>query len=380
VSAPREHRERLCIITPAHSSRVTGGSEYQIDCLLGTLIPQQRFDIYYLTTMVGSNPAITSYQIVRIGKQPRAPKFGYLTHAAPLYRALLKLKPSVIYQRVACGYSGIAAHYARRHGVRFVWHVAHDSDVVPDDSLEGRNPIRRFLEKRSVEYAIRHASCIITQTEHQASLLLQHYGRTADAVVPNFQPLPQGRLEKAGPLTVAWVASLKPWKQPEAFVDLARRLADLPGLRVVMVGPEAAGGADQKWLEALRERISATPNLQYLGGRPQSEVNELLCQAHVFVNTSRYEGFPNTFIQAWARETTVVSLDVDPDGLLEGQELGIFCHGSQERLHQSVRALLTDASLRGRYAARGRQHANAKHSLANAAVLAGLLDTNRAAA
>ncbi|MGH8138503.1 MAG: glycosyltransferase family 4 protein, partial [Steroidobacteraceae bacterium] len=324
--------ERLCIVTPAHSSLVTGGSEYQIDCFLEALIPLRRYEIYYLTSMVRADPQIDSYRILRIGSQAHAPRFGYLTYAAPLYRTLLALRPNVIYQRVACGYSGVAAHYARRHGARFVWHVAHDSDVDPDGSLDGRNPVRRYLEKRSVEYAIRRASCIVTQTSHQAQLLERHYQRTADAVIPNFQPAPQEKPDKSGPLTVAWVASLKRWKQPEAFLRLAGVLSDLAGVRFAMVGPHAAGPREHGWMSSLLSRIEATPNVDYLGARSQAEVNELLARAHLFVNTSLHEGFPNTFIQAWAREAAVVSLHVNPDGLLDEGEVGVFCHGSEQRL------------------------------------------------
>jgi glycosyltransferase involved in cell wall biosynthesis len=371
--------QRLCIVTPAHSSTTAGGSEFQIDCLLEALIPQQRFEIYYLTSFVSDESITDAYRIVRIGDGVRAPRFGYLAHAAPLYRALSNLRPNVIYQRVAGGYSGISAHYARRHGARFVWHIAHDSDVVPDASLEGRNPLRRYLEKRSVEYAIRHADCIIAQTAYQSELLQRNYGRQADAVIPNFQPQPRESIDKSGPPTVLWIASLKPWKQPEAFVALATALRELPGVRFVMVGPWAAGSGERRWMESLAARIQAATNLEYLGPRSQAEVNELLAHSHVFVNTSRYEGFPNTFIQAWSREVAIVSLHVDPDNLLSKEQLGVFCNGSEERLAAAVRDLITQPASRLQLAARGREHARSRHSLANAHQLADLLDRKVAA-
>jgi glycosyltransferase involved in cell wall biosynthesis len=369
----------LCIVTPAHSSTTAGGSELQIDCLLEVLVPQQRFEIYYLTSFVADESANDAYRIVRIGDGARAPRFGYLAHAAPLYRALSGLRPSVIYQRVAGGYSGIAAHYARHHKAKFVWHVAHDSDVMPNASLEGRNPLRRYLEKRSVEYAIRNANCIVAQTAHQATLLERNYGRKADAIIPNFQPEPREPIDKSGPLTVAWIASLKPWKHPQEFVSLAAALADLQDVRFVMVGPWAAGSGERKWMESLTQRIQATPNLEYVGPRSRDEVNELLAHAHVFVNTSLYEGFPNTFIQAWAREVPVVSLHVDPDNLLSNEGLGLFCGGSPERLASAVRELLCDPKLRAELAARGQGHARSRHSLANAQVLVDLFECREAA-
>lgn len=365
--------KRLCVVTPAHSSVTIGGSEFQIDCLLQSLISEARFEIYYLTSFVAANLNGLPYKIVRIGRGVHAPRFGYLQHAFQLYQVLCKLRPDVIYQRVAGGYSAISAFYARRSGARLVWHIAHDSDVTPGASLEGRNPIRRLLEKRSVEYAIRHATCIVAQTQHQADLLRQNYGREADATIPNFHPDPQEQLDKTGPLTVAWIASLKPWKKPEAFVDLADGLRDLRNVRFVMVGPWAAGSGERRWTEVLKTRIELTSNLQYIGSRTQGQVNDLLAKSHILVNTSLHEGFPNTFIQAWSRDVAIISLYVNPDNLLTDREIGIFCAGSEQRLSQAVRHLLGDPRERDVLTRRGRAYARACHSFTNAHQLASVL-------
>jgi len=366
---------RLCIVTPMHSAAHAGGAEYQIERLVDVLNSTGRYQIYYLNSVSAADESSDRYRVVRIGTDPRPPRFGYLSQAVPLYKALQKIQPDSIYQRVACGYTGVCAYYALRHGANLVWHVAHDSDVSPDMSLHGRNPVRRFLEKRSVEYGIRRASRIVTQTKDQAVLLERNYHRKADAVIPNFHPGPNERIDKSGERIVAWVAGIKPWKRPEAFLDLAETMRNLADVRFVMIGREGIAPNERPWLDALLRRIRAAPNVDYRGSRSQAEVNELLARSHVFVNTSRYEGFPNTFIQAWMREAAVVSLHVDPDQLLGERAIGLFCDGSQQRLENAVRTLLNDPSLRAAYTAKARDYALSHHSMSNADGLARLIES-----
>lgn len=371
-------RLRLCILTLRHSAVAMGGAEYQLDCLLDALIPLDRYDIDYVAAFTEPGFQPRGYRLTKIGRGDRAPRFGYLTHALPLLRALKQLRPDVIYQRVGCAYTGLAAYYAHRNGARLIWHVAHDSDVSREDLDTGRNPVRRILEKRSLEYGIRHAHQIVTQTEQQAQMLERNFGRAADAVIPNFHPEPRETLDKTGPLCVVWVANLKPWKQPEAFVRLAEQLRDLGGVSFVMVGAAPMGTGGRSWNHALMERIRNTPNLRYVGQKSQAEVNELLARSHVFVNTSLHEGFANTFIQAWLRGVPVVSLHVNPDRIFDRERVGI-CAGSEERLCEAVRLLLTDPARRTEYGARAQDYARRSHSVRNAALLAELIDTGRVA-
>jgi hypothetical protein len=70
---------------------------------------------------------------------------------------------------------------------------------------------------------------------------------------------------------------------------------------------------------------------------------------------------------------------VDPDNLLSKEQLGVFCNGSEERLAAAVRDLITQPASRLQLAARGREHARSRHSLANAHQLANLLDHKVAA-
>lgn len=369
-------RLKLCIVTPHQSKAQRGGAEYQMQCLVDALAQTGRYEVFYLARHTDPQGDEQRYRIVNVAGPTALFRFGYAMDALPLYRALKEISPDVIYQRVASGHTGICGLYVRNHGTRLIWHVAHDTDVTPGERLDGRNPLRRFLEERTLEYGIRRATHIVTQTHQQAALLKRHYGRAADAVIANFHPEPTEPSDKSGPLRVLWVANLKPWKQPDAFIRLARALRDRRDVRFVMIGAASKGSGDRAWTDELLSAIKATPNIDYLGELSQAETNRQLAKSHVFVNTSLHEGFPNTFIQSWMREVPVVSLHVNPDAVLEREAVG-FHTQTEANLAARVGELLDDAPLREQYADRARRHALRTHSLRNTQHLMQLIDTGK---
>jgi glycosyltransferase involved in cell wall biosynthesis len=364
-------KPRICIVNPFEHG---GGAEYQIEQLIDALARSDEYEIHYLTHFVDERERNRTYQVSRIGSGGPIPRFGYLMEARSLYRKLRDIDPCIIYQRVACAYTGICAFYSRRHATPLLWHVAHDTEVTRQSLDRARNIVRLRLEKRAVEFGAKHATRIVVQTRHQAHLLLKNYARAADAVVANFHPPAAETIDKSGPLTVIWIANLKPWKQPEVFVRLANSLSSCSEVRFVIVGAPAATSG--RWQLALMQSIQNAPNLQYLGQKSHTEVNELLARAHIFVNTSVHEGFPNTFIQAWLRDVVVVSLQVDPDQLLERRGVGIVAR-SESALVTAVRGLIDNPDVRAAYLERGRVHAIEHHSLRNADELVGLLRAYR---
>ena len=353
-------RPKLCIVNPFEHG---GGAEFQISLLIDALVAAGEYEIHYLTHFVDTRESIRNYQVAQIGNGGPLPRLGYIMDARSLYRKLGAIGPSVIYQRVACAYTGICAFYARRRSVPLVWHVAHDSDVTPQNIDLQRNLLRARLEKRAVAYGARNADRIVVQSRRQAELLQANYARTADAVIANFHPPAGETIDKSGPLTVVWIANLKTWKRPEIFLRLAQSLSG-HGVRFVMVGAPPPDSVNRRWREPLMRGIEGTSNLLYWGYKSHAEVNELLARAHILVNTSTQEGFPNTFIQSWLRDVAVVSLQVDPDRVLELQQVGVIAH-TEAGLLAAVRSLLENHELRAAYARRGRDHAIANHSLRN---------------
>jgi glycosyltransferase involved in cell wall biosynthesis len=364
-------RVKLCILVPAHWEAQMGGSQYQAKVLVDHLLAHYDVDIAYLTTRADPTFTPSGYRIVPFSDRRGMRRYGSFFDVVRLYRALARERPDIILQFVGSAHLGIAAFYARRHGCKMIWRVTNDPSVEPDNT-SWRKPHLK-LEQLFLSFGIRNATLILAQTEHQRTRLAETFPNAPVQVLPNFHPAaPDCGRNGAVVKQVAWIANLKPLKNPAAFVRLARRFARRPDVRFVMVG----GATGDDWSKQQLEDIAATPNVEYRGALSQSAVNSLLEHTDLLVNTSDHEGFSNTFIQAWMRRVPVVSLRVDPDRLLSRGGLGAVA-GDEEKLYENVASLLGDPDRCSAIGARARRYALEHHAESNIETLARLLDLKR---
>jgi len=71
-------------------------------------------------------------------------------------------------------------------------------------------------------------------------------------------------------------------------------------------------------------------------------VQEYYDTAEIFVNTSTFEGFPNSFIQAGLGKTALLSMCVDPDGMIGVFGSGVLAGDSVEALLQVAKQMHSD--------------------------------------
>ena len=349
-------KKRLCFLIQSHYSHTMGGVESQAKLVIESLLRQEYFDIYYLcrNTDPGFIPA--GYKIEKIGNF--LGKYFLFFDFFNLYRTLKRIKPDVIYQNGGSGYTGIAALYVKCCGARFIWHIASNSNLKPQNRNNFKTTLKNSIDQVFLNYGIRNADVIVGQSKQQEDLLQSRFGRICDEFIPPGHPLPDNDIVKSKDIVVLWVANFRAIKRPELFVDLAKCFQNKPGVSFVMIGG-TIGPMSQ--FKKLIEKIQSVSNLIYLGSVSQQEVNQRLSKGHIFVNTSLYEGFPNTYVQAWLREVPVVSLSFDPDDILVREKIG-FHSKTFEKLVSDVTTLIENKSLREEMGKRARQYAEEKHS------------------
>jgi glycosyltransferase involved in cell wall biosynthesis len=224
--------------------------------------------------------------------------------------------------------------FCRHYNKTFVFRTAHDTDCIPGEHL-----IKLWRDKKIYEYGLRRADLIAVQGVNQANLLDKHYGLKGFVVTMAVElPLDQ-ELQATRGIDGLWVNNMRPFKRPERFIELAKSLSKH---RFVMIGGSSPGF--EKYFEKITSLAKPVKNLEFIGPVPYHEVNAYFLDAKVFINTSESEGFPNSFLQAWARKTPVISF-FDPDGIIAKEGIGISPVSHLEMI-DAVEKLLENSDLR----------------------------------
>ena len=228
-----------------------------------------------------------------------------------LWSAMARADADIYYQRTSGATTGFVAAYARRHGRASIFAGAHDLDFEPDLPL-----IRYGRDKAIYRWGVRHATRIVVQTEHQQRRCRELFGREATRIDSCYA---HAGLPSSHDGVILWVATVKPIKRPELFLDLAQAL---PNHRFRLVGGPDGTAQSRACFDAVRARAARLPNVELTGFVPVADVEQHFDAASVFVNTSLGEGFPNTFLQAWSRAMPTVSF-FDAGNAPDGEPAGI---------------------------------------------------------
>ncbi|MFX1296766.1 MAG: glycosyltransferase family 4 protein [Promethearchaeota archaeon] len=333
-----------------------GGSEIQAYYLIEELKKTTSHEIHYafnsnIDPKINDNK-ISYYCLHDYGK-------AAWINLLPLRRLIKKVNPDIIYQRCRFGYTGIAANYAKNKSMKMVFHVASDRDCKKNQFLSIKG-FPGIITEYMGRYGIKNVDLIIAQSRYQQKLIKQNFNLSS-IFIPNGHPVPPLPFKKGNPPIVAWIANIKLWKQPEVFIKLARELQDTDARFVYAGRPSTISKG--KYQNMLISETKKLDNLTYLGEIPFEKTNELLARSSIFINTSLpREGFPNTYIQAWMRETPVVALLADPDGLNKEHQIG-FHSCSFEQLVKDVRYLIENEDERKAMGSRARKYADENHDI-----------------
>jgi glycosyltransferase involved in cell wall biosynthesis len=252
-----------------------------------------------------------------------------------LVAALKRANADIYYQNCGEYVTGQVALWCRRHGRRFIYSVASDPDC------DARLPeMHKRRERVLYRYGLKHADRIIVQTRRQQQMLQAGFQR-GSVVIPMPCPGPseeeyaRHEYERDGSQRVLWIGRICEVKRPDRLLDLATAC---PEVGFDLVGPSA----DTAYCRSVWERAKTLRNVVLHGPAAREYVSEFYRKARILCCTSDYEGFPNTFLEAWSHGLPIVST-FDPDDLIVEHQIGTVASDPQG-LARGIRMLLSDTA------------------------------------
>lgn len=244
----------------------------------------------------------------------------------------------------------------RHAGIPTVLCVASDHDMSPDYRPGNKELNHYGMPKWMGHYALCQADCVVVQSNTQRQALREHFRRDGVLIrnpVHIAPDDPQHWLPRERREFVLWIGRSDDFdKRPMLFVQLAQQCPKLDFLMIVSRTNEPA-------FLALQEQCPS--NLRILEHLPPPEIWDYLHRARALVNTSRFEGFPNTFLQAAVAGVPIVSLEVDPDEMLARQRCGIWAAGDPNLLRSSLEQLWNSHDQAETLAVKCHRHVLEKH-------------------
>jgi glycosyltransferase involved in cell wall biosynthesis len=284
-----------------------------------------------------------------------------------MWRAMREVDADVYYHSPASAWAGLAAIFAKAFDKRLIVRIASDSDC-----RRSQQPMRYRRDRWLYDYGVRNATLVAAQTEQQRELLRQHYGVSSE-ILNMAVEVPRGP-QRDKDIDVLWVGNFRLVKRPDLFFELARRL---PRYRFAIVGGSVPSG--EAYFESMAAEAKTLPNVLMPGAVPYGAVGEWFDRARIHVNTSDYEGFPNTFLQAWVRGVPVVSF-FDPDRLIQRRALGKCC-ADVGQMSAAIEELLRNPAEREAAGQRAREFVSSQYSAREIALrYLELLDESQAVA
>ena len=273
------------------------------------------------------------HQLARAAAQARLDVFF-----APAYTAPLRLEPPSVVVMHDVSFAAHPEWFPWRHGLR----------------------LRRFAR-----WSTRRAAAVITMSAFSAAEIRAHFDVAADRirVIPlavDYHDALAGTPSDAGEAlahtppspTVLYVGSIFERRHlPLLMRGVARARAEVPEIRLVVIGENRTAGADD--FRALALEIGLDDALELHHYVTDEALASAYAGAGVFAFLSEYEGFGLTPLEAMRQRLPVIVLDTSVAREVYGDGARFVSRGDADGVARAVVQLLTDRVVRTRQIAAG---------------------------
>lgn len=352
----------ICLVAHFAYGAVKGGSQGSIGgverqtSLMAKCLVEKGHNVALLTWTEGGvdDEVVDGIRVIKICPQDSGLPGVRFFHPrwSGLIRAMRRADADVYYQNCGEYVTGQVAMWCKANNRQFIYSLANDADADPSF------PIMHTLRERWLyKYGLLNADKIIAQTKTQMNSLKKGFNLDS-SVMPmpcpddsHYQPL-EWYIDKP---TILWVARIHESKRLEVLLQVAAELSEYN----FTVG--GSPSKDDVYSQRLMDTMNKMDNVTYLGMVARADMPELYRSSTIFCCSSKYEGFPNTFLEAWSQGLPIVST-FDPDYLIQERKLGISA-ANKDDLVSGIRKLCSERTLWLEYSFNARRYYQENHSV-----------------
>jgi glycosyltransferase involved in cell wall biosynthesis len=212
--------------------------------------------------------------------------------------------------------------------------------LMNDNMLDSRFKKTNSKFERTLTYgAFKFADYILPQNRYQNSRLNEMYpGKKIKTFFPPFVIDRRYLNVKENPGGyIAWVANFRYQKNLKMLFEVASVLTEFQ----IKIAGTALPNMDEETQTYLK-KLKELPNVEFVGTVGRDEILSFFSKSAYLLNTSRYEGFSNAFLEAFVTGTPILSTNtVNPDGIIDGFGLGVVYY-SAEKLGDLLKSVTPD--------------------------------------
>jgi glycosyltransferase involved in cell wall biosynthesis len=352
--------QNLCFVSPyadvyfdSTVSDPPGGAERQ-QYLLANQFKEKGYDVSFIVFENNGKNHTESIGGIDVWKTiPRSRS----VKSAPqifwsLFKSIRKIDADVYYVRGNPKLCVLVSLICKLTSNEYIYHIANDADI-DERRNEKYSPVLNFAFHQSMSAA----SQILTQKDTQQKILENQHGLQSD-VLPNIYSLPDYSelVSYSDRDHLLWIGRLdRHQKRPELYISL---IDELEGTKGIMIGTTN----NEKYMAEIKRKVSKVEGLTHIPFVPPDEIYEYYQNSYGLVNTSRYEGFPNTFIEAWRFETPVITFNSVLNGLIERKGMGV-CLDDVTPPAEEIQMYLNNHQEMRRIGQNGRKYVKRNHSI-----------------
>lgn len=308
-----------------------GGAEIQSKYLADNL--KSKIPIIYISIGHCKDEILIDDNI-KIYKLKKPPFFDFIFlyyHTFKKVKKILKKeKPSILYQRIFNNYCFFLSFFLKTNKIKYKLHISDEYSII------FKKDFKSFIRKLIFHFLVKNNCFFITQTSIQSNIL-KSMNVKKYIQFPNVHPKPN-ILYDSNKNEIIWIGKFNDHKQVDIFISIANSLINHHNYSFTIISKTY----NNSYSKSIIEKIKTSKNITLISNMCNEDVNDYINRhAYLLVNTSKSEGFSNTFIQAWMRGIPVISLNSDPDNVITKYNLGVFCNNNTNLLIESIKYFMT---------------------------------------